>query len=77
MLVPSLATAQVLELARCDEPTAAMAIEHWHIAVPKQMDLHTQLIPSLMEWWEQYLHLKSSWDVALQALAHRLGLHLN
>jgi hypothetical protein len=77
MLVPSLAAAQVLELARCDEPTAAMAIEHWHIAVPKQMDLHTQLIPSLMEWWEQYLHLKSNWDVALQALAHRLGLHLN
>jgi hypothetical protein len=30
-----------------------------------------------MEWWEQFLHLKSNWDVALQALAHRLGLHLN
>jgi hypothetical protein len=54
-----------------------MAIEHWHIAIPKQMDLHTQLVPSLMEWWEQYLHLKSNWDVALQALAHRLGLNLH
>jgi len=74
MLIPSLATAQILELSRCDEATTALAIENWHIPIPKHLELHSQLVPSLMEWWEQYLQLKSSWEVALQALAHRLGV---
>ncbi|MFM8570607.1 MAG: hypothetical protein ACKOAU_03320 [Pirellula sp.] len=75
MLAPSLAAAEVLELSKCNESLAELAIENWNIAVPANRDIASDLIPMLMAWWETCLSNKPEWSVALKALAHRLGLH--
>ncbi len=69
MLPPCLAAAEVLEIGRCDEATAALAIEQWQIALPIQTDLHSQLAPNLMDWWETYLQTRPSWATAMLALS--------
>jgi len=74
MLAPSLAAAEVLELTRCNESIAELAIENWHIAVPPNRDVSKELIPFLMDWWETCLKTKPDWSVSIKALAHRLGL---
>lgn len=74
MLAPSLAAAEVLELTRCNESIAELAIENWHIAVPPNRDVSKELIPLLMDWWETCLKTKPDWSVSIKALAHRLGL---
>jgi hypothetical protein len=74
MLVPTLAAAEVLEIGRCNEATTELAIEHWHVAVPKSMDVHSELVPALMDWWETYLQTRPTWGVAMKVLAKRLGL---
>jgi hypothetical protein len=75
MLVPSLAAAEVLELTKCNESIAELAVENWHIAIPTNRDVSTDLVPMLMDWWELCLKSKPEWSVALKALAHRLGLY--
>lgn len=75
MLIPALAAAEVLELGRCNEATAELAIEHWHVAVPKSMDVHAELVPALMDWWETYLQTRPAWEVAMKVLAKRIGLN--
>lgn len=73
MLPPVLAASQVLELSRCTSEMAALAIEHWHIPIPAGADVHDQVAPSLMDWWETYLQTRPAWHVAMQALAKMLG----
>lgn len=74
MLPPALAAAEVLELGKCDEATASLAIEQWQIAIPGSIDLQNELVPSLMDWWETYLQTRPDWSTALRALARMLGL---
>jgi hypothetical protein len=74
MLPAALAAAEVLELSRCDESMAELAIENWHIPIPKGLELHKQIVPALMDWWETYLQTRPKMCTALQALARMLGL---
>jgi len=74
MLVPCLASGEVLELTKCDEATAELAIEHWHIAIPANQHSSSDLVPMLMDWWETCLKTKLEWSVALKTLSQRLGI---
>lgn len=74
MLPATLAAAEVLELSRCNESMMELAIEQWHIPVPKDQDVHVQLVPALMDWWETYLLTRPAMGTALQALAKMLKL---
>lgn len=74
MLPPVLAASQVLEQSRCTSEMAAMAIQHWHIPVPAGLDVHDQVAPVLMDWWETYLQTRPAWHIAMQALAKMLGV---
>ena len=74
MLPPILAAAEVMELGRCDEAVVELAIEHWHIPVPKDRDVHTEIVPVMMDWWETYLQTRPAWQTALQAFAKMLNL---
>ena len=74
MLPAILAAAEVLELSKCDESVAELAIEHWHIPVPKDKDVHTEIVPIMMDWWETYLQTRPGWQTALQALAKMLAI---
>jgi hypothetical protein len=74
MLPPVMAAAEVLELSKCNEAIAELAIEHWQIAVPHSMDVASELIPCLMDWWETYLQTRPTWELALKALSKRLKL---
>ena len=87
MLMPVLSTAQLLELCRYDrnndafQDLIALAIEHWHIAIPRHMDLANELVPLLVDWWTQSIASAKSagsdggWSRSLEELAHRLGLN--
>lgn len=72
MLPPVLAAAQVMELSQCSNAVAEIAIEHWHIPVPKDRDIHTDIVPTLMSWWETFLQSKPSLHIGIQALAKML-----
>jgi len=73
MLPPILAAAEVIELSKCNESVAELAIEHWHIPVPKDRDVHTDIVPTMMDWWETYLQTRPGWQTALQAFAKMLA----
>jgi hypothetical protein len=72
MLPPILAAAQVVELSRCSSEVAALAIEHWHIPVPSDANVHDHIAPTLMDWWETYLQTRPEWHIAMQALSKML-----
>jgi len=74
MLPPVLAAAEVMELGRCDEAVVELAIEHWHIPVPKDRDVHSEIAPVMMDWWETYLQTRPNWQMAMQAFAKMLNL---
>jgi hypothetical protein len=74
MLPAVLASAQVIELSACTEDNLALAIEHWHIPFPSQLDLHKELVPTVIDWWETYLTTKPDWPVAMHALAKMLSI---
>ena len=74
MLPPILAAAEVMELSKCDESIAELAIEQWRIPVPKEKEVHVEIVPVLMDWWETYLQTRPAWHTALQALAKMLSL---
>jgi hypothetical protein len=74
MLVPSLAAGETLELTKCNEATAELAIENWHIPVPANQDVSSELVPMLMEWWESNLMFKTDWPASLKSLSQQLGL---
>lgn len=67
-MVATLAAAEVMELARCDEATLDRAAELWQLgALPSQVSARC-LIP----WWETYLQTRPSWSLAITALQRRL-----
>lgn len=68
MLPPTLAAAQVLEIAQCTNDVIALAIEHWYVAIPSGRSIQDDIVPALTDWWETYLVNKPTWSVALQAL---------
>ncbi len=74
MLPPILAAAEVMELSKCDESVAELAIEQWHIPIPRDKDIHTEIVPVMMDWWETYLQTRPGWQTALQAFAKMLGI---
>jgi len=74
MLPPVLAAAEVMELSKCDESIAELAIEHWHIPVPRDKDVHQFVVPMMMDWWETYLQTRPNWGTAMQAFAKMLGI---
>ena len=74
MLPPILAAAEVMELSKCDESVAELAIEQWHIPVPKGRDANAELVPIMMDWWETYLQTRPGWQTALQAFAKMLAI---
>lgn len=76
MLPPVLAAAEVLEIGRCDEETASLAIEQWQIAIPEEPADDSNLAASLMDWWETYLQTRPTWELALRALAKMLNVTL-
>ncbi len=69
MLPAVLASAEVLELSRCTENMAELAIEQWQIPVPKTLDQENQVSALLMDWWETYLQTRPLWHTAMRALA--------
>ena len=74
MLPPILAAAEVMELSKCHESVAELAIENWLIPVPKDQDVHTTVVPLMMDWWETYLQTRPAWNTAMQAFAKMLGI---
>jgi len=74
MLPPALAAAEVMEMSKCDESDAELAIEHWHIPIPRDMDIHNHIVPAMMDWWETYLQTRPEWSTALLAFAKMLGI---
>ncbi len=74
MLPPTLAAAEVMELSKCDELMAALAIEQWHIPVPRDKDVQTEIVPVMMDWWETYLQTRPAWHTAMQAFAKMLDV---
>jgi hypothetical protein len=74
MLPPVLAAAEVMELSKCNESLVELAIEHWHIPVPRDLDVHQTVAPTMMDWWETYLQTRPKWSVAMQAFAKMLGI---
>jgi hypothetical protein len=74
MLAPTLAAAEVVELSKCDESIAELAIEHWHIPVPRDKDIQGTVVPLIMDWWETYLQTRPNWTTAMQAFAKMLGV---
>lgn len=65
MLAPALAAAEVVELARCDEATLALAIHAWRLERVVPPDAATQI----GQWWQTWLEGASPWPVAVAALA--------
>jgi hypothetical protein len=74
MLAPSLACGEVLELTKCNESVAELAIENWNIPIPPKDAEDSSLVGTVMDWWETCLSSKPEWTVALKALAHRLRI---
>ncbi len=74
MLPPILAAAEVMELSKCDDSVAELAIEQWHIPVPRDKGIHTEIVPVMMDWWETYLQTRPDWQTAMQAFAKMLGI---
>lgn len=69
MIPPVLAAAESVELACCDEPTIAAAIEAWRPAPPLPRDV----APRLMSWWNAWVEVPASWPVAVAALEQLLA----
>ena len=74
MLPPILAAAEVMELSKCDDSVAELAIEQWHIPVPRDKGIHTEIVPVMMDWWETYLQTRPGWQTAMHAFAKMLGI---
>jgi hypothetical protein len=71
MIPPTLAAAEQVELARCDEPTLALALTAWRTS------LAPEVAPTLLAWWTTYCDGAISWHVALAALAEMIDAGRN
>lgn len=65
-----LAAAQVVELARLDEPTIARALDVWRVAPPGAAPARAG---TLLAWWTTYDQRPTPWAVALAALDQMLA----
>ena len=69
-LIPAiLAAAEIVEIARCDHATIALALDQFSPRQPESADLANVL----MHWWETLLQTKPDWSVALTALSLKLS----
>ncbi len=68
MIPATLAAAEVVELAKCNEATVQLALDQF---APRRPDVES-LSRTLLHWWETLLQTKPSWAVALAALDRTL-----
>lgn len=73
MLAPTLAAAQELELAMCDESSVASAFETWGDAWGLAAELPPDSPARLWSWWTAWLELPARWPVAIAALDRLLS----
>jgi hypothetical protein len=64
LLPATLAAAQELELAACDEATLREAVTAWRVEVPP----NRAFLHDLMRWWETYCTDQPTWPIAVTAL---------
>jgi hypothetical protein len=64
LLPATLAAAQDLELAKCDETTLREAVTAWRVEVPP----NRAFLHDLMRWWETYCTDQPPWPIAVTAL---------
>jgi len=69
MAAPTLAAAQEVELATCDEMTLATAFDAWGIAA----DLPGDAPERVWNWWNAWLDQPATWPVAVAALERLLA----
>ena len=69
MTAPTLATAQEVELATCDEMTLATAFDAWGIAGELPGDAPERV----WNWWNAWVDQPATWPVALAALDQLLA----
>lgn len=69
MAPPALAAAQEVELATCDEPTLASALEGWRLGA----DLPSDAPARVWNWWSAWLDQPAAWPVAVAALDRLLA----
>lgn len=68
MIPPRLAAAEVVELARCDEPTIATALSAWRCG-----DAPARTAPAIWSWWSTWLESPARWSVSVAALERMLS----
>lgn len=69
MLAPTLAAAQEVELATCDEPALVAAFEAWGLAAEFPPDSPARI----WTWWNAWLDQPATWPVAVAALDRLLA----
>jgi hypothetical protein len=69
MVSPALAAAEVVQLARFDEPAIQAALVHWRLA---DAEHSAALAEILSTWWATYTSSKPHWSIALAALHQML-----
>jgi hypothetical protein len=69
MLAPTLAAAQEVELATCDESSLAAAFEAWGLAE----ELPPDSPEKLWAWWNAWIDQRARWPVAVAALDRMLA----
>lgn len=74
MMMATLAAGEVMELCRCDEATAAKALQLWGIKVAesnRDAD-YESIAKTAITWWETYLQTRPEIGVSLIALSRML-----
>jgi len=77
MMMSTLAAGEVMELSRCDEATAAKALQLWRIDVPESSHDadYESIAKTAITWWETYLQTRPEIGVSLIALNKMLQPH--
>lgn len=68
VLAPTLAAAEVVELARCDEATVNAALDAWRLRAGLPADAGQRI----WSWWQTWLDAPANWPVAVAALEQML-----
>ncbi len=74
MMMSTLAAGEVMELCRCDEATAAKALDLWRIDVTEARSaaIFESIAKTAINWWETYLQTRPEIGVGLIALRRML-----
>jgi hypothetical protein len=70
MVPAALAGAELPELARCDPPTIALAVQEWLRPAAGDVATWAEVV---VEWWDVYRTMRPTWATALQALDELLA----